>query len=165
MSEIQKANKRFRTVVFIGYAVGIVLFIAILRLAVPLFLAVFRALPSVEADYFLQLIALLFLLLFISPTIWILRLGFKIRKYDQYPLPNSDVMSDRVILRGKDAQKTGRRFIILAIISLSAIILSILATDRIYKNFHENPFRWISKSAWKQLDDVDSTIEDRNSRK
>ncbi|MDD5675896.1 MAG: hypothetical protein PHC61_17125 [Chitinivibrionales bacterium] len=64
----------------------------------------------------------------VPAAIYLLRLGLKTLKHQAYPYPGQKVIHDTHIVRGAQARRRGRAFIIMAVVSFVMSVTSAIIT-------------------------------------
>lgn len=147
----QKVDKKKRLYLLLGYLISTIIFIMLLFILIPFFKELYNNSYLYDIIKMADLLQLTIFILIGLPAIYLIRTGIKIILQKRYPYKGMILIQDMKILEGKEAIKVGRRLIILGIVTLLFLTGSILITQRINRNFINNPFDAINYNVPKEI--------------
>lgn len=141
MSEqIVKADTRYRRKLFLGYGIGILLIAGLVFFILPLFLEYLRNCAIQEFLRVTEICVIVFLLSFIGPAVFLMRVGGKIIRHGQVPYPGMKVIHDTKVISGKKAIFRGKILVFLAILSIVVAITGVIASHHFFEKFRHFKF-------------------------
>jgi hypothetical protein len=121
--EIVRADKAYRLKLFLAYLLLIIVGYLAIRFLLPAGLLAFRNLEVHSYFNVAEIASIVFLIAFVAPALYLIRIGRKIVLHKMAPFPGMKVIRDTAILRGEKAIARGRQLIILGYISISAAVV------------------------------------------
>lgn len=127
-TDIVKADRRFRDLAFLLYAVIVLAGVAFFRFGLPGIRAYFYTLGVMDALVVMRRIFILLLLSFTPAAVYLIGVGRATIRHGCFPYPGRKVMFDTRVKRGVAARKIGKAFITLGVVFLVLMVLSVVHT-------------------------------------
>ncbi len=132
--EIVKADPQYRRRILTAYLIGIAVLFVFFRYAFPQMISAFRRLDLHTSFIIGEIISIVFLLLFIFPSLYLINVGNNIRKHGQVPYSGMKVLRDTKIRTGKRAAFQAN---VLVWLGHTAIVLAIAGSIAMHFLFAE----------------------------
>lgn len=133
--EIVKADKRYRRNLFLGYSMAILMIATLVFFALPPFLKYLRECAVLEFLRVTEICVIVFLLSFMGPAIFLMRVGGKIIRHRQVPYPGMKTIRDTKIISGNKAIIRGKILVFLALLSIVVAIAGVIASHYFFEKF------------------------------
>jgi hypothetical protein len=137
--EIVKADRAYRTAVLIAYILIIVLGFVLFKFIVPAGRAYLGTLDWYRLLQTLRWLLILVLVSFAPAAVYLLVVGRRILRHEQWPYPGRKVMFDTTVVRGEEARKRGRRLVRLAVTFLVLMVVVAVYTYFRYTAWLNSP--------------------------
>jgi hypothetical protein len=138
-SEVIKADKKFRDLIWLSYALLTLVIIVSVRWLIPMGM---EHMSRMGWHELLVTLRWLLVVILVSPTpaaIYLIRVGMKTLEHDQYPSPGRKVMFDTVVLRGAKARGRGKALIALGTVFFVLMVLCVVYTWARYTHWLNDP--------------------------
>jgi hypothetical protein len=142
--EIIRGDQQYRRKLFTGYACLLVVAAGFFMFFVPFAKIYLNSLSIKTAFTIMEIAAILFLVSFIFPAVYIIGIGRAIVKHQSVPFPGMKVIYDTQVIYGAKAIMRGKLIIILGIVSILMAVAGGYSTHYFFKKFRGDPlFRTI----------------------
>jgi hypothetical protein len=138
-SEIVRADAQYRRVLFTSYLVAVVVLLVIGKFVFPSCLRAFNHLSAAAYFAVAESAVILFLMLFIIPAAFLIRIGRKIVRFEKFPYPGMKVMRDTKVVTGRGALMRGRALIRLGYVSIGFAVAGSVAMHIILHVIRSSP--------------------------
>ncbi len=135
---IVRLDRGYRKRLFLWYAVGIMAGLLCLLAVRPAHRFIFSH-DIITAFRYLEGTAIVFLLLFAIPAVYLIRTGRKILRHGSFPYPGMKVIRDTIILEGAEARRRGKALIALGIFSIFMSVSGIILTHAMFERWKNDP--------------------------
>jgi len=136
--KIVRVDRGYRRRLFLWYLSGMLIAGMCLLAVRPAHRFIFSH-DIITAFRYLEGAAIVFLLLFSIPAVYLIRTGRKILRHGSFPFPGMKVIRDTIILEGAEAGRRGKALIALGILSIFMSISGIVLTHVMFERWKNDP--------------------------
>ena len=145
MPKIIEADKVKRIQLLTGYFIGLLVFIILSLVLYLFFKDLYNKLHLKDIIILSNLFFICILSLFLIPSLYLIRTGVIIFKEKSFPYKGMILIRNTELKTGKNAEKIGKRLVAIGVIATVVIISSIIMTNRLNKEFLDDPFSTLNR--------------------
>ncbi len=139
-TSILKGNKTYRNQILSLYLGLIFILYLIWNFLWPRLFLSFQLLPVRRSFTIAEITCIVFLISFLFPAAYLIRLGSKISRSGQYPFPGMRLMFDTKVIVGLKAMRYGRSFQFLGWLSVCMAVLGSVWVHFVFEHIRHSPW-------------------------